>query len=74
MTDDRYDRDVVAWSQQQAALLRRRPAGELVNDAELDWPNIAQVLWRVMAHRPSRITTNARSPTPLPPRDQPIPI
>ena len=42
MTDDLYDRDLVAWSEQQAALLRRRAAGELVNDAELDWPNIAQ--------------------------------
>jgi hypothetical protein len=39
---DLYDRDVVAWSEQQAALLRRRAAGELVNDAELDWPNIAE--------------------------------
>jgi Domain of unknown function DUF29 len=42
MTGDLYDRDVVAWSEQQAALLRRRAAGELVNDAELDWPNIAE--------------------------------
>jgi len=39
---DLYEDDVVAWSEQQAALLRRRAAGELVNDAELDWPNIAE--------------------------------
>ncbi|HTB45465.1 MAG TPA: DUF29 domain-containing protein [Acetobacteraceae bacterium] len=39
---DLYDTDVVLWSEQQAALLRRRAAGHLVNDADLDWPNIAE--------------------------------
>ena len=39
---DLYDSDVVTWSERQADLLRRRAAGELVNDAELDWPNIAE--------------------------------
>ena len=39
---DLYDSDIVLWSEQQADLLRRRAAGELVNDAELDWPNIAE--------------------------------
>ena len=39
---DLYEDDVVAWSEQQGALLRRRAAGELINDAELDWPNIAE--------------------------------
>lgn len=39
---DVYDDDILLWSEQQAALLRRRAAGELVNDAELDWPNIAE--------------------------------
>jgi hypothetical protein len=37
-----YDTDVLLWSEQQAGLLRRRAAGELVNEAELDWPNIAE--------------------------------
>ncbi|HUB16778.1 MAG TPA: DUF29 domain-containing protein [Acetobacteraceae bacterium] len=37
-----YDTDIVVWSDRQAELLRRRAAGELVNDAELDWPNIAE--------------------------------
>src|ERR1700759_5541125 len=37
-----YDQDVFEWSQHQADLLRRRAAGELVNEAELDWPNIAE--------------------------------
>jgi hypothetical protein len=37
-----YDTDIVLWSEHQAGLLRRRAAGELVNDAELDWPNIAE--------------------------------
>src|SRR5580692_10583678 len=39
---DRYDEDIVLWSERQSELLRRRAAGELVNDAELDWPNIAE--------------------------------
>jgi hypothetical protein len=40
--DTLYDRDILEWSERQAALLRRRAAGELVNDAELDWPNVAE--------------------------------
>ena len=39
---DLYEDDVVLWSERQAELLRRRAAGELINDAELDWPNIAE--------------------------------
>jgi hypothetical protein len=37
-----YDSDILVWSERQGALLRRRAAGELVNDRELDWPNIAE--------------------------------
>ncbi len=37
-----YDLDIYAWSQRQGALLRRLAAGERVNDADLDWPNIAE--------------------------------
>jgi hypothetical protein len=37
-----YDADIYAWSQRQGALLRRVAAGERVNDADLDWPNIAE--------------------------------
>jgi hypothetical protein len=37
-----YDTDLLAWSEQQAALLKRRAAGELVNEAALDWANIAE--------------------------------
>ncbi len=39
---DLYEDDVVLWSEQQARLLRRRAAGELVNETEVDWPNIAE--------------------------------
>ena len=38
---DLYNRDIVTWSDQQAALLRRR-VGEQVNEAKLDWENIAE--------------------------------
>jgi hypothetical protein len=37
-----YDADIFAWSQRQGALLRRLAAGERMNDADLDWPNIAE--------------------------------
>jgi Domain of unknown function DUF29 len=37
-----YRRDFHAWAQQQGALLRRRANGALVNDAALDWSNIAE--------------------------------
>jgi hypothetical protein len=37
-----YDADILSWSERQAALLRRRAAGELVNEAELDWSNLAE--------------------------------
>jgi hypothetical protein len=39
---DLYDEDFTLWSEQQAMLLRRRAAGELVNDAKLDWLNLAE--------------------------------
>jgi hypothetical protein len=39
---DLYDTDVVTWSERQAALLRQRAAGELVNDREIDWSNVAE--------------------------------
>ena len=37
-----YDSDIVEWSDHQVALLRRRAAGQLINDADLDWPNLAE--------------------------------
>ncbi|WP_149536605.1 DUF29 domain-containing protein [Siccirubricoccus phaeus] len=37
--DGLYDSDILRWSEQQAALLRRLAAGERVNDA-IDWPNL----------------------------------
>ncbi len=37
-----YDSDILVWSERQGALLRRRAAGELVNERELDWPHIAE--------------------------------
>lgn len=39
---DLYEDDILLWSERQAALLGRRAAGELVNDDDLDWPNIAE--------------------------------
>ena len=39
---DLYDADILEWSERQAALLRRIAAGERINTAELDWPNIIE--------------------------------
>jgi uncharacterized protein DUF29 len=39
---DLYDEDFTRWTEQQATLLRRRAVGDLVNDAELDWRNLAE--------------------------------
>ena len=40
MPDSLYEHDVLAWSQQQADLLRRLGRGERVND--IDWTNVAE--------------------------------
>jgi uncharacterized protein DUF29 len=39
---DPYDDDILRWLVHQAALLRRCAAGELVNDAEIGWTNVAE--------------------------------
>jgi hypothetical protein len=39
---DLHDQDFVLWIEQQVTLLRRRAAGDLANDAELDWRNLAE--------------------------------
>jgi hypothetical protein len=40
MPDDLYERDILAWSESQAALLRRLAQGERVND--LDWEHLVE--------------------------------
>jgi hypothetical protein len=40
MPDDLYDRDALAWSERQAALLRRVARGERVN--EVDWDHVVE--------------------------------
>jgi hypothetical protein len=42
MSDVLYDSDILVWSERQSELLRRIASGERVNDADLDWPNIAE--------------------------------
>ena len=46
-----YDTDVYEWSRRQAALLRRRAAGEPINEAELDWAKIAEEIESVGSER-----------------------
>jgi hypothetical protein len=40
MPDGLYERDILAWSQHQAELLRRLERGERVND--VDWTNVVE--------------------------------
>jgi hypothetical protein len=40
MPDDLYDRDLLEWAEQQAALLRRAARGERVN--EVDWVHVVE--------------------------------
>lgn len=40
MPDDLYERDVLAWSEHQADLIRRLARGERVND--VDWEHVAE--------------------------------
>ena len=41
MPDDLYQRDALAWAEQQAGLLRRLADGERLN-ALVDWPNVIE--------------------------------
>ncbi len=41
MPDGLYEQDSLAWSDRQAALLRRLAAGEGVNEA-IDWPHVIE--------------------------------
>ena len=43
MPSDLYETDALAWSDQQAALLRRLAAGEGIN-AAVDWPHVIEEL------------------------------
>lgn len=52
-----YEADILLWSEHQAALLRRRAAGELVNDADLDWPNIAEEIEAVGSEQLHAVTS-----------------
>ena len=39
---DAYDAGILEWSEHQSALLRRRAAGELLDEREVDWENVAE--------------------------------
>jgi hypothetical protein len=46
---DLYEDDILRWAEGQAELLRRRAAGMMVNETELDWAHIADEIedvWR----------------------------
>ncbi|HEX4173464.1 MAG TPA: DUF29 domain-containing protein [Acetobacteraceae bacterium] len=56
-----YQTDIVEWSEEQAALLRRLAAGERVND-QIDWPNVIEEIESVgneQVHAVSSLLTQA---------------
>jgi hypothetical protein len=42
-----YEDDLHGWTRQQAELLRQRADGRLVNDAAIDWHNLAEEILEV---------------------------
>ena len=70
---DVWDADILGWTEGQAALLRRRGAGELV-DGELDWTDIAEEIeslgWSetraCQSGRPQAAASHPRRRAPLP--------
>jgi len=59
---DLYGEDVLTWSEHQAAMPRRRAAGELMNKAELDWPHLAEDIESLASpSAPGSGTTSPRS-------------
>ena len=44
MPDGLYERDILAWSEEQARLLGRLAAGEPGVNAVVDWPNVIEEL------------------------------
>jgi hypothetical protein len=56
-----YDTDILVWSEDQAALLRRLAAGERVND-QVDWTNVIEEIESVgneQLHAVSSLLTQA---------------
>ena len=56
-----YAVDVLAWSEHQSALLRRRAAGELVNETDLDWLNIAEEIESLGRSERSALASHIRT-------------
>lgn len=48
---DLYETDILEWSEQQAALLRRIAVGERIADRNPDWANIAEEIESVGSDR-----------------------
>jgi hypothetical protein len=58
---DVYHSDILVWSEEQAALLRRLAAGDRVND-QIDWPNVIEEIESVgneQLHAVSSLLTQA---------------
>jgi hypothetical protein len=54
-----YDFDILAWSGQQAALLRRLAASERVND-QVDWTNVIEEIESVGREELRAVTSALR--------------
>jgi len=54
--NDLYDEDFILWAEQQVTLLRRRAAGELINESELDGLNLAEEIEAVGGNADSQFS------------------
>lgn len=55
-----YEADVLAWSEQQSALLRRIGAGEAVN-GQVDWENVAEEIESVGQYERRTLVSHVRT-------------
>jgi hypothetical protein len=58
MPDGLYERDILAWSQHQADLLRRIARGERVND--VDWEHVVEAIEDVGLSQPNAVRSYLR--------------
>ena len=56
-----YDQDLSRWAEAQSLLLRRRARGELVNEAEIDWANVAEEIDSVGKSERRALASHVRS-------------
>ena len=55
-----YDSDFLKWTERQTALLRQRAAGQLPNEGEIDWLNLAEEIESVGANQKREVRSRLK--------------